>query len=133
MDILTIKKIIANIPDDYTIEYDKKETIVPINDWFEIVIGSKKLILKWWSDLMPQVISQLCRGQIKRKLTGQLKLRIMCVFDCSSIYWVTWIVCFYGGCGVILDVGLIKNIVIYLKLIWFMIGDGLMESIQNWL
>ena len=46
MDILTIKKIIANIPDDYTIEYDKKETRVPINDWFEIVIGSKKLILK---------------------------------------------------------------------------------------
>lgn len=46
MDILTIKKIIAKIPDDYTIKYDKKETIVPINDWFEIDIESKKLILK---------------------------------------------------------------------------------------
>ena len=46
MNILTLKKIIANIPDDYTIEYDKRETVTPVNDRFEIDLEGKKLILK---------------------------------------------------------------------------------------
>ncbi|MBR5503956.1 MAG: hypothetical protein IKV87_05905 [Methanobrevibacter sp.] len=41
MAILTIevlKKIIENIPDDYTVEYDNKKTISPIEDKIEIDI-----------------------------------------------------------------------------------------------
>ena len=50
MAILTIgllKQIITNIPDEYEVEYDKKETIAPIVDRVEIDIDAKMLILKW--------------------------------------------------------------------------------------
>ena len=49
MAILTIgllKQIITNIPDEYEVEYDKKETIAPIVDRVEIDIDAKMLILK---------------------------------------------------------------------------------------
>ena len=49
MAILTIevlKKIIENIPEDYTVEYDKEVTIAPIDDTVEIDITAKRLILK---------------------------------------------------------------------------------------
>lgn len=49
MTILTIevlKKLIENIPNDYTVEYDKETTIAPIEDKVEIDIGGKRLIFK---------------------------------------------------------------------------------------
>lgn len=49
MAILTIevlKKIIENIPEDYTVEYDKEVTIAPIDDTVEIDITGKRLIFK---------------------------------------------------------------------------------------
>lgn len=49
MAILTIevlKKLIENIPDDFTVEYDKGETTTPIDDRVEIDIGCKQLIFK---------------------------------------------------------------------------------------
>ncbi|MGN0176614.1 MAG: hypothetical protein ACI389_02125 [Methanobrevibacter sp.] len=49
MAILTIdvlKNLIENIPDDYTVEYNKEVTIAPIEDKVEIDIGGKRLIFK---------------------------------------------------------------------------------------
>lgn len=49
MTILTVevlKKLIENLPDDFTVEYDKKTTISPIIDWVEIDIAEKRFILK---------------------------------------------------------------------------------------
>ena len=49
MTILTIevlKKLIENIPNDYTVEYDKETTIAPIEDKVEIDIGGKRPIFK---------------------------------------------------------------------------------------
>lgn len=49
MAILTIevlKNLIENIPDDYTVEYDKEVTIAPINDRVEIDVSGKRIILK---------------------------------------------------------------------------------------
>lgn len=49
MAILTIevlKKLIENIPDDYTVEYDKETTIAPITDKVEIDVSGKRLIFK---------------------------------------------------------------------------------------
>ena len=49
MAILTIKilkKIIENIPEGYTFEYDDEKTISPIEDKVEIDINGEKLILK---------------------------------------------------------------------------------------
>ena len=49
MAILTIellKKLIENIPDNFTVEYDNKKAISPISDKVEIDITGEKLILK---------------------------------------------------------------------------------------
>lgn len=49
MAILTIavlKRIIENIPESYTIEYDNKTTISPIDDRVEIDISGERLIFK---------------------------------------------------------------------------------------
>ena len=49
MAILTIdvlKNLIENIPDDYTVEYNKEVTIAPIDDTVEIDISGKSLIFK---------------------------------------------------------------------------------------
>lgn len=49
MAILTIdvlKNLIENIPDDYTVEYNKEVTIAPIDDTVEIDISGKRLIFK---------------------------------------------------------------------------------------
>ena len=49
MTILTIgilKKLIENIPEDYTVEYGGESTIVPIDDKVEIDISGKRLIFK---------------------------------------------------------------------------------------
>lgn len=49
MAILTIevlKNLIENIPDDYTVEYNKEVTIAPITDRIEIDISGKRLIFK---------------------------------------------------------------------------------------
>ena len=49
MAILTIgvlKKLIENMPDDYTVEYDNEETIAPIEDKIEIDVSGKRVIFK---------------------------------------------------------------------------------------
>ena len=49
MAILTIdvlKKIVENLPDDFTVEYSNNKIISPINDKVEIDISGKRLILK---------------------------------------------------------------------------------------
>ena len=49
MAILTIevlKKLIENVPDDYTVEYDKEVTIAPITDRVEIEISGERIIFK---------------------------------------------------------------------------------------
>ena len=49
MAIVTIgllKQIIDNLPDEYEVVSDKKQTIVPIEDRVEIDITAKTLILK---------------------------------------------------------------------------------------
>lgn len=49
MAILTIevlKNLIGNIPDDYTVEYNKEVTIAPIDDTVEIDVSGKRLIFK---------------------------------------------------------------------------------------
>lgn len=49
MAILTIdvlKKLIENIPEDYTVEYDKEVTIAPITDMIEIDVTGKRIIFK---------------------------------------------------------------------------------------
>lgn len=49
MAILTIdvlKNLIENIPDDYTVEYNKEVTIAPIDDTVEIDVSGKRLIFK---------------------------------------------------------------------------------------
>lgn len=49
MAILTIeilKKLIDNMPNDFTVEYDNKTTISPIDDKVEIDISGKRLIFK---------------------------------------------------------------------------------------
>ena len=49
MAILTIellKKVIENLPNDYTVEYDKGNTISPVDDRVEIDISGKRIIFK---------------------------------------------------------------------------------------
>ena len=49
MAILTIdvlKKLIENMPDDYTVEYDKEMTIAPITDSVTIDVSGERIILK---------------------------------------------------------------------------------------
>lgn len=46
LTIETLKKLIENMPDDYTVEYNKEVTIAPIDDTVEIDISGKKLIFK---------------------------------------------------------------------------------------
>ena len=49
MAILTIevlKKLIENMPDDYTVEYDNGGSIAPIEDKVEIDISGKRIIFK---------------------------------------------------------------------------------------
>ena len=49
MAVLTIevlKKVIENLPNDYTVEYNKEVTIAPIDDTVEIDISGKRLIFK---------------------------------------------------------------------------------------
>lgn len=46
LTIDVLKKLIENIPDDFTVEYDNKTTVSPINDKVEIDIGGKRLIFK---------------------------------------------------------------------------------------
>lgn len=49
MVILTVgilKNLMENMPNDFTVEYDNKKTISPINDKVEIDITGEKLILK---------------------------------------------------------------------------------------
>lgn len=45
LTIETLKKLIDNIPDDFTVEYDNKTIIVPIYDTVMIDMSRKKLIL----------------------------------------------------------------------------------------
>lgn len=44
--IEVLKKIIENIPEDYTVEFSDKENNYQIADKVEIDVGLKKLILK---------------------------------------------------------------------------------------
>ena len=46
LTIETLKKLIENMPDDYTVEYNKEVTIAPIDDTVEIDISGKRLIFK---------------------------------------------------------------------------------------
>lgn len=49
MAILTIevlKKLIENVPNDFSIEYNSKTTVFPIDDKVEIDISGKRLIFK---------------------------------------------------------------------------------------
>ena len=49
MAILTIevlKKLIENMPNDYTVEYDNGKTIAPIEDEVEIDVSGKRIIFK---------------------------------------------------------------------------------------
>ena len=49
MTILTIdvlKKIIENVPEEFTVEHNNKSTIVPIDNRIEIDVSGKRLILK---------------------------------------------------------------------------------------
>ncbi|MBR2558743.1 MAG: hypothetical protein IKE95_10335 [Methanobrevibacter sp.] len=49
MAILTIdvlKKIIENIPEDFTVEYDNQTSTIPIDDKFEIDVTGKRIIFK---------------------------------------------------------------------------------------
>ena len=49
MAILTIgvlKKLIENMPDDYTVEYDNEVRIAPIEDKIEIDVSGKRVIFK---------------------------------------------------------------------------------------
>ena len=46
LTIDVLKKIIENMPEDYTVEYDKEVTIAPISDKVEIDISNKRLIFK---------------------------------------------------------------------------------------
>ncbi len=41
-----LKKVIMAIPDDFTIGYDNKKTIVPLEDKIEIDISGKRIIFK---------------------------------------------------------------------------------------
>ena len=41
-----LKEIINNVPEDYTIHYDKGNTIVPLYNRVEIDLEGQKLILK---------------------------------------------------------------------------------------
>lgn len=49
MTILTVqdlKKVVERVPDGFTVEYDMKGSIVPIDDRVEIDISGKRLIFK---------------------------------------------------------------------------------------
>ena len=49
MDILTVgvlKQILDKVPEDYTVEFKNKTTIMPIDDKFEIDIGGKRILFK---------------------------------------------------------------------------------------
>lgn len=46
LTIETLKKLIENMPDDYTVEYNKEVTIAPIDDTVEIDVSGKRLIFK---------------------------------------------------------------------------------------
>ena len=46
LNIETLKKIIENLPVDYTVEYKKEGIISPIQESIEIDIDGKRLIFK---------------------------------------------------------------------------------------
>ena len=46
MTIGVLKKIIENIPEDFTVECDNKTTIVPLEDKIEIDVSNRRLIFK---------------------------------------------------------------------------------------
>lgn len=46
MDIKMLKRIIENIPEDFTVEYNNGETFSLISDRIEVDITNEKLILK---------------------------------------------------------------------------------------
>lgn len=46
LSIEVLKKIVENIPDDYTIEFDNGKTAYNVDDKVEIDVSLKKLILK---------------------------------------------------------------------------------------
>ena len=49
LSIEVLKKIVENIPDDYTLEFDNGKTTYNVDDKVEIDVSLKKLILKkYW-------------------------------------------------------------------------------------
>ena len=46
LNIEVLKKLLENLPEDYTVEYDNDTTIAPLSDKIEIDISGKRLILK---------------------------------------------------------------------------------------
>ncbi len=46
LTIELLKKLIENIPNDYTVGYDKGKIVVPSEDKVEIDFGRKKIIFK---------------------------------------------------------------------------------------
>ena len=52
MTIENLKKLIENIPNDFTVEFDKGNTTAPVDDKVEIDISGKKLIFKWKDIIM---------------------------------------------------------------------------------
>ena len=41
-----LKKVIMAIPDDFTVEYDNKKTIVPVEDKIIIDVSGKRVIFQ---------------------------------------------------------------------------------------
>ena len=46
LSIEVLKKIVENIPEDYTLEFDNGKTVYGVDDKVEIDVSLKKLILK---------------------------------------------------------------------------------------
>ena len=46
LTIEVLKKVIENLPNDYTVEYNKEVTIAPIEDKIEIDISGERIIFK---------------------------------------------------------------------------------------
>lgn len=46
LNVEILKKIIENVPEDYTVEYENEHTIAPLVDKVEIDVGNKRIVLK---------------------------------------------------------------------------------------
>ncbi|MBQ2652664.1 MAG: hypothetical protein IJF83_03845 [Methanobrevibacter sp.] len=46
LSVEVLKKIIENVPEDYTVEYENQKTTAPLADKVEIDVSGKRIILK---------------------------------------------------------------------------------------